>query len=150
MLRSLLGIFILLIVMSAQANTENATALNKSGIVDTNITLNAKEQSHNDGLQTVFIDQFNERPSASAGWGTQLSYNKYAMLALNNRKLVFYCGVMANKTFKTVPCNQYIHISKVLSTTVSHNTTGSFWVAEDMSLEQLKAKAAKRDIVVNY
>ncbi|MAZ38899.1 MAG: hypothetical protein CMF49_02170 [Legionellales bacterium] len=156
MLRFIVVLVLALMTLALQANTTDAemTEMNKSGVVEANITLNASEQSwyifHNDGLQTVFINQFNEHPSASAGWGTKLSYNKYAMLALNNRKLVFYCGILEDKTFKTIPCNKYIHISKVLSATVRHGTAGSFWVAEDVTLQQLKDKAAKRDIVVNY
>jgi len=155
MLRILWGLILLTCSLSACADSLGMYDVDKGAVVHTYIDLQTKGQGwyifHNDSLQTIWLNSVIKNPAASAGWGSKLEAQKYSLLTLDSKKLIFTCSIQEGSEFKIVPCKHYMHVSEVLSSTANNTArAGSFWVVEDVPLKDLKSLAAKRDILVNY
>jgi len=131
------------------SNLAFASVINHNELI-----LDTKDQQwfilHNDTDQTVWLNAVINNPSASAGWGSKLDPNMYSLLALNAKQLQFTCGLLLQLKFAVVPCQRYLDVSQILSTSENKPVVGSYWVVENTSLNSLREQAAERGILLNF
>lgn len=111
-----------------------------------------------DGEQTIyFIENNSSKPLEvkydekknvfmSVGWHTNLSAKRWAVFASDQKAQHFRCFEKGEQ----VSCGQSLRVCQYPRVKFAVSNQGSYWVAQNMSLNQAKRKAIKTGILLRW
>lgn len=103
---------------------------------------------HNISPFDLWITHPVTEPGASAGWTTRLQADHWSALALDKPPFVLNCTESKPGHEQQIPCQGAIAVCQWNSIKAPKDAKGTFWAAEDMSLEALNAAVGARGFVM--
>lgn len=120
-----------------------------SGIKNT-ITFNAKGQAlyfiHNKGMFPIYLAFTNTTGTAHAGWTTKLDSQQWSALTLEDRSLPFRCIEEKPGSEQRVSCERVVEACLYVKVIFNKKNKGSYWVADNDTLEMIDEKVRAQGI----
>ena len=108
------------------------------------IILNATQSAENSAVymlqntsdQSIYVNHPADHPgTASAGWASRLDPNQWSALALDRENFAITCHAILNQgKIQDVPCANVLNVKRIKAST---NTSGSYWIAENMPYKKV-------------
>jgi hypothetical protein len=116
------------------------------------VTLKSKKSKlvfiHNLSNTDLWITHPVAEPSASAGWTSRLQAGNWSALAVDKPPFVLNCIESRPGHEQQVPCEGAIAVCQWPNVKIPGNEQGTFWAAEDKSLDALTAAIGARGFVL--
>lgn len=116
------------------------------------VTLEGNKKSlvfiHNLTAVDLWVTHPVAEPSASAGWASRLQGEHWAALSLAKGPFELNCIESRPGHEQQVPCEGSIAVCAWNKVKFPENAQGTFWAAEDMSLDALTAAVGARGYVL--
>lgn len=99
---------------------------------------------HNTSQQTYWINHQASKPSASAGWNSQIAPGHWSAIAMNEPNFAFTCNTASPSASKALDCEQVLHACEIKYPS-QLLPTSNYWLAENQdNIHQLKRKINQR------
>lgn len=137
-----LSLFILLIMnFLVYGQTTFPKGCNPVAVEGETIKLNIKEPVvfliNNDSDSVLWVTHPVDNPSASAGWSSQLEKKRWSALLVDKNKFELSCIESKPGHEQQIPCEGMLSICEWSKLKIPPVAKGTFWVAENMSLNAL-------------
>lgn len=103
---------------------------------------------HNLSKTDIWITHPVSDPSASAGWSSHLQAGNWSALTIDDKKFELSCIESRPGHEQQVACSTVLAVCQWSASHLPENASGSFWVAEDMSLSPMIAYIKRRGFVL--
>lgn len=94
----------------------------------------------------VWINHETEHTSASAGWAIELEPGKWTALMLDQQPFELKCAEVKPGSEQLISCQLVLQICQMQHVEYGVNTKGSYWAAENLSIEALWDALERRGI----
>jgi len=110
------------------------------------VTLSAKQKANvwlikNIGQTSFWLNHPVKNPGASAGWGSEISPNRYSVLLLNKMPTGFILSCEQFESGKVIPlnCNKVLQVKLLKVIAIPKNfDNSSFWLAENLPYSKVR------------
>lgn len=151
-MRILLSVCLLLLSTALFAESTLPKGCQAIPVQGESVTLKAKKNKlvfiHNISNLDLWITHPVTDPGASAGWTSRLQAGKWSALVVDKPTFILNCIESRPGHEQQVPCEGVIAVCKWKGVKIPASAQGTFWVAEDLSLDGLTAAAGGRGFVL--
>ena len=87
-------------------------------------------------------------PGASAGWASEIGVGNWSALTLSNSKgnFVMTCSIIGDGSVDYLDCKNVVRACRLVDAKFNSENSGSYWVAENKSLNGILAGITSRGI----
>lgn len=103
---------------------------------------------HNLGKSDLWITHPVNDPSASAGWTSRLQGNNWSSLSVDKGPFVINCIESIPGHEQKIPCEGAIGVCQWSKVKMPADAKGTFWAAEDQTLDGITAAVGTRGYVL--
>jgi hypothetical protein len=100
----------------------------------------------NTAASKIWLNHETERVSASAGWATELEPGNWTAIMLAKQPFDIVCVELKPGAEQHISCQATLSVCQMEYAKFSAASKGSYWVAENLSLEKLLDKITRRGI----
>lgn len=101
---------------------------------------------YNRSNRAFFLDHPVARPSASAGWGSELQPQHYSAILMNQSPFTLTCTALSKMgPGQALNCREVVKVCRLQSATITlKSLPGSYWLVENVTRRALYAGIQKR------
>lgn len=152
MMRVLVSICFLLMSSWVLAESTLPAGCRPVAVQGESVTLKSQKSKlvfiHNLTNTDLWITHPVAEPSASAGWTSRLQAGNWSALAVDKPPFVLNCIESRPGHEQQIPCEGAIAVCQWSGVKIPGNEQGTFWAAEDKSLDALTAAIGARGFVL--
>lgn len=105
---------------------------------------------HNKTKRELVVNHSRARPSASAGWSSQLHPDSWSALMVTQPKFSLTCAEMRDEKYVLLDCSKVLESCYYTKFQDQESAaTGTYWIAENFPLIELMGKIRKRKIILD-
>jgi hypothetical protein len=103
---------------------------------------------HNISKQNFWLNHPIAHPSASAGWASRINKNQWSALMIDQSKkdFVVSCTDIQAGSVQKFSCEKLLQVCELENVNFKTQMTGSFWLAENETLNNLLNKLRSRGL----
>jgi hypothetical protein len=151
-MRALLATVLIFSTLIGYAESVIPTGCQAIAIQGESIHLKSKKSKliyiHNTSDSDLWITHPVTEPSANAGWTTRIQSGNWSALALNKPPFILNCIESRPGHEQQVPCESVVGVCLWKGVKIPEGNQGTFWAAEDQTLDTLTAALNKRGFVL--